>query len=326
MNRDNSTKRQKSRKSRIAQLRARKQFRRNIFRVLIHSLTWIGVAVIYYFVISLFFDTPSEYFLKRSSQMLHDEYAQLQSRYDSLEMVLNNIEERDENIFNIMFESTPYNFESEHDERLLSLLESIIDKPSSELRMELDKRCMELESKVATLSESTKNMSEKIAQSSDMLNNIPAIQPIANQQLTLLTASYGLRIHPFYKTIQPHQGVDFTIPEGTRIFATADGVVKSNTLSNSTTGKSLVIDHGNGYETVYNHLLRVDAPRGRHVKRGDIIGLSGNTGLSLSPHLHYEVRYNDQRVDPIHYFFMELTPRDYQKMIKIAQSGMQSFD
>ncbi|MFI3289562.1 MAG: M23 family metallopeptidase [Rikenellaceae bacterium] len=322
----NKIKRSKSRKSRLAQLRDRKVFRRNVFRALFHSFAWIGVAVLYYTLISLFFDTPSEYFLKRSSQMLHDEYATLQSRYDSLEVVLNNIEQRDENIFNIMFESLPYNFETEHDERLLSLLESMIGKPNLELREELDRRCLELEKKITRLSRSAQSMNDKIEANQEILNNIPAIQPIANKQLTLLTASYGLRINPFYKTIQPHQGVDYTIPEGTRIFATADGVVKSNTLSSSTTGKSLVIDHGNGYETSYNHLARIDVPRGRRVKRGDIIGLSGNTGLSLSPHLHYEVRYNDQRVDPIHYFFMELTPKDYQKIIKIAQSGMQSFD
>ncbi len=323
MNRSAKT---ESRKGRVAQLRRRKQFWRNVSRAVIHGFTWIGVAVLYYAVISLFFDTPSEYFLKRSSQMLHDEYSLLKNRYDSLEVMLHNIEERDRNIFNIMFESTPYDFESEHDERSLALFESIIDKPNVELRNELDRRCLEMEAKVAALRESTENMVDKLDENSDLWDNIPSIQPIANSQLTLLTASYGLRIHPFYKTIQPHQGVDFTVPEGTRVFATADGVVKSSTLSSSTTGKSIVIDHGNGYQTAYHHLSRIDLPRGRRVKRGDIIGLSGNTGLSLAPHLHYEVRYNDQRVDPIHYFFMELDPEDYQKIIKIAQSGMQSFD
>lgn len=321
-----SIKRARSRRTRVTQLRKRKQFWRNVSRAVIKGLTWIGVAVLYYAGFSLFFDTPSEYFLKRSSQMLHDEYALLHDRYDSLEMVLHNIEERDQNIFNIMFESTPYDFESENDERLLTLFESMLDKPNIELRNELERRCQDLEAKLVKLSESTITMEEKMDEVRRNLANIPAIQPIANRQLTLLTASYGPRIHPFYKTIQPHQGVDYTVPEGTRVFATADGVVKSSTLSNSTTGKSIVIDHGNGYQTVYNHLLRVDAPRGRRVQRGDIIGLSGNTGLSLTPHLHYEVRYNDQRVDPIHYFFMELTPSDYQKIIKIAQSGMQSFD
>ncbi len=295
-------------------------------RVVLHALALLGMAVLYYFCFSLFFDTPYEYDIKRSSQRLQAEYERLQSRYDSLDMVMTNIEERDKNIFGMMFESTPYDFAAEGDERTLELYESMLKKPTTDLRQELDRRCKEMEKRVAALQKSTLKMVDKIESAEERRAHIPAIQPITNHQLTLLTASYGPRIHPFYKTIQPHQGVDYTIPEGTRIFATADGVIKRYTLSNSTSGKSVVIDHGNGYETAYNHLSKIDIPRNRRVKRGDIIGMSGNTGLSLTPHLHYEVKYNDQRVDPIHYFFMELTPAEYQKIIKIAQSGMQSFD
>ena len=152
------------------------------------------------------------------------------------------------------------------------------------------------------------------------------IQPVINKQLTLLTASYGMRIHPFYKTLQSHQGVDYTIPEGSRVFATADGVVRDVALRNSTSGQTVVIDHGNGYETSYSHLSKINVRKGQRVSRGEIIALSGDTGLSLSPHLHYEVRLNGMRVDPIHYFFMELTPTEYQRLMRIAQSGMQSFD
>ncbi|MFI3269658.1 MAG: M23 family metallopeptidase [Rikenellaceae bacterium] len=316
----------KRRRSRLSQLRARKKFRRNVVRVIIHTLAWGGVAVLYYTVISLFFDTPYEYALKESTAMLRSEYERLESRYDSLTTAMESIEARDRNIFGIMFESEPYDFTSERDDRLLELYESILEKRNDELRSELEERCNTMQQRIAALQSSTQKMVESIEAARDRSARIPAIQPINNQQLTLLTASYGLRIHPFYKSIHPHQGVDYTIPEGTRVFATADGTIKSYTLSNSTSGKSVVIDHGNGYETSYNHLSKIDIPRSRRVKRGDIIGMSGNTGLSLTPHLHYEVRYNDQRVDPIHYFFMELTPSEYQKIIKIAQSGMQSFD
>ena len=142
----------------------------------------------------------------------------------------------------------------------------------------------------------------------------------------MLTASYGMRIHPFYKTLTSHQGVDYTVGEGSRVFATADGRVKSVVTQRTSSGNTLVIDHGNGYETVYSHLNKIYAKKGDRVKRGDIIAQSGNTGLSLAPHLHYEIRHNGMRVDPIHYFFMELDYKDYQKIIKIAQTGMQSFD
>ena len=133
-------------------------------------------------------------------------------------------------------------------------------------------------------------------------------------------------MHPFYRTLQSHQGVDYTIPEGERIFATADGIVKEISGKNSTSGLTVVIDHYNGYTTSYSHLQSAKVKRGQRVRRGDIIALSGNSGLSLAPHLHYEVRYEGMRVDPIHYFFMELTPDEYQKIIRISRSGMQSFD
>ncbi len=316
----------KQRRSRLAQLRSRKKLRRNIVRVLIHGLAWSGVAILYYVAISLLFDTPYEIALKESSVMLHAEYDRLKSRYDELSQVMKSVEERDRNIFGIMFESEPYDFTAERNERELALYESILKRSDGELKAELAERSHAIQRKIETLKESTTRMVELIENNDKRRSHIPAIQPIVNKQLTLLTASYGPRINPFYKTIHPHQGIDYTIPEGTRVFATADGVIKSYSLSSTSTGKSVVINHGNGYETHYNHLSKIDIPRNRRVKRGDIIGMSGNTGLSLTPHLHYEVRYNDQRVDPIHYFFMELTPAEYQKIIKIAQSGMQSFD
>ena len=133
-------------------------------------------------------------------------------------------------------------------------------------------------------------------------------------------------MHPFYRTLHDHQGVDYTIPEGSPVFATADGYVKEIKGKNSTSGITVIIDHRNGYVTSYSHLQSVKVKRGQKVERDHIIAYSGNTGLSLSPHLHYEVRYNDMRVNPIHYFFRELTAGEYQRILRIAQTGMQSVD
>ncbi|MFI3328410.1 MAG: M23 family metallopeptidase [Rikenellaceae bacterium] len=317
------------RKSRIAQLRARKAFRRNIARIVIHSMAWLGAAVCYYFAISFFFDTPYEYALSRSSNSLRSQYNELEARYDSLQSVLTNIEARDENIFNIMFESKPYDLVSEAENKRIQLREAMLNMTPTELRDELDYRCDMMEDKVTLLQSRTSNMVANIETARKKRLNIPAIQPIANSQLSLLTASYGMRVHPFYKTIQPHLGIDYTIPEGTRVFATADGVVKNYVTTNATTttsGMTITIEHGNGYQTSYGHLSKILVDPSQRVRRGDIIGLSGNTGLSLTPHLHYEVTYRNEKVDPIHYFFMELSPDGYQRIMKIAQSGMQSFD
>lgn len=292
----------------------------------LQALAWFGAAVLYYFLFSLLFDTPAEYDLRHSTDRLKEEYAALLEEYDSLSMVVDNIVERDRNIFAIMFDSEPYDFDSEYNKQRVELHESLLGKSNREMSSTLETSLEELERKMKSLEKSYSTLDEELQIVGSKRNNIPSIQPVTNHELTLLTAAYGTLMHPFYRTLQSHQGVDYAVPEGTRIFATADGTVKEVKGKNSTSGVTVVIDHRNGYTTSYSHLQSVKVKRGQRVQRGDIIALSGNSGLSLAPHLHYEVRYNGMRVDPIHYFFMELTPDEYQRIMRIAQSGMQSFD
>lgn len=310
----------------LERLRRKRRRKQIIVRTTVGAFVWMGVAVLYYVAFSLFFDTPVEYKLRHSTDRLRTEYETLAARYDSLQTVLGNVVERDRSVFRILFESDPYDFDSEYEKKRAATYENILNKPFRTLRREFRHRITETEEQLTQLYESYLSLQEAVGSAGEGRNNIPSIQPVINKQLTLLTASYGMRIHPFYKTLQSHQGVDYTLPEGSRVFATADGVVKDVAQRNSTSGRTVVIDHGNGYETTYAHLSQVNVVRGQRVRRGDIIALSGDTGLSLAPHLHYEVRHNGMRVDPIHYFFLELSPADYQRMIRIAQSGMQSFD
>ena len=309
----------------LERLRRRRRRKQRIIRATVHLFVWLGMAVLYYVGFSVFFDTPFEYQMKHSTDRLRREYEALSARYDSLSTVLGNLSERDRNVFRILFESEPYDFDSEHEQRQSSTYEKIVGRSTRQLKRELRERVSEMERQLETLNASYLDLQARIDTAGRRCDNIPSIQPVINKQLTLLTASYGMRIHPFYRTLQSHQGVDYTVPEGSRVFATADGRVKE-IATRSTAGRTIVIDHGNGYETSYSHLLAVNVRRGQEVRRGDIIGLSGNTGLSIAPHLHYEVRHNGMRVDPIHYFFMELSPVEYQRIIRIAQSGMQSFD
>ncbi len=308
------------------QLLRRRARRQRAIRILTQGLVWFGIAIIYYIGFSLFFDTPAEYQLKHSTDALRKEYDNLSARYDSLEMVLDNVAERDRNVFNILFESTPYELDAEFGEERLNMQEKLLSKSNHRLSRELDSGIDLLELKLSQLEGSYLRLHDDTESVGKGINNIPSIQPVINNRLTLLTAGYGTLMHPFYRTLQSHQGVDYTIPEGSRVFATADGIVSSVSGRNSTYGQSIVIDHYNGYQTQYSHLSKANVRRGQRVRRGDIIALSGNSGLSLAPHLHYEVRYNGMRVDPIHYFFMELSPEEYRRIIRIAQSGMQSFD
>lgn len=297
-----------------------------ITRFVTTLLTWVGAAVVYFVLFSLLFDTPAEYELRHSTDKMRAEYEVLSARYDSLNMVVENVIERDRNIFGILFESAPYDFNSDYEQQRLSLHEKLLERSKHQMLRDLTSQTSEIESKLAELEQTYSTLQSNLDAVGDMRNNIPSIQPVINHQLTLLTAGYGMLMHPFYRTLQSHQGVDYTIPEGQSIFATADGVVKEVLGTTSTSGITVVIDHGNGYTTSYSHLQKAKVKRRQKVRRGDIIALSGNSGLSLSPHLHYEVRYEGVRVDPVHYFFMELTPDEYQKIIRIAQSGMQSFD
>ena len=289
-------------------------------------LAWFGAAVLYYVLFSLLFDTPAEYELRHSTDRLKEEYNTLLAERDSLAVVVENVVERDKSIFAIMFESEPYNFDSEYNNERVDLQIALNTKSNSEMSDKLTASIATLEQKMTALEESYGKIDTMMTALGSKRNKIPSIQPVTNHELTLLTAAYGTLMHPFYRTLQHHQGVDYAIPEGTRVFATADGIVKEIKGKNSTSGLTVIIDHGNGYTTSYSHLQSVKVKRGKRVQRGDIIALSGNSGLSLAPHLHYEVRYNGMRVDPIHHFFMELTPEEYQRIMRIAQSGMQSFD
>ncbi len=310
----------------LERLRRRKRRKQRIISATVHLFVWFGVAVLYYIGFSIFFDTPFEYQLKHSTDRLRSEYHALEQRYDSLATVLDNLSERDRNVFRILFESEPYDFEDEVEQRQAATYEKIVGRSTRQLKRELREGVLDMEQQMVRLNDSYSELQARIDTMGSGCNNIPSIQPVINKQLTLLTASYGMRIHPFFKTLQSHQGVDYTIPEGSRVFATADGVVRDASSRNSTQGQTVVIDHGNGYETSYSHLSKINVRKGQSVRRGDIIALSGDTGLSLAPHLHYEVRKDGMRVDPIHYFFMELTPSEYQRLMRIAQSGMQSFD
>jgi murein DD-endopeptidase MepM/ murein hydrolase activator NlpD len=295
-----------------------------MWRLVIWFLGWIGIAVLFYIGFSFFFDTPLEYRMKRSTASMRREYRALSERYDSLEMVLDNVVDRDRNVFRILFESEPYDLDD--DTVRWQTYEELLVRSDRQLARELRSKTAELDRKTAQVEASVALMERNAEAAEGAVRYIPAIQPILNPGLTLLTASFGLRIQPFSKQLASHTGVDYTVPEGSRVFATAYGRVKDVMRSNSSSGLSIVIDHGGEYETRYNHLSRANVARGQTVKRGDIIGLTGNSGLSLSPHLHYEVRHDGLPVDPIHYFFMELGPPDYRRMRQIARSGMQSFD
>ena len=294
--------------------------------VVFRTLTWVGMVLIWSVIISFVLDMPNEASLRKTNDEKRDAYDNLVERYDSLAMVLENVTARDENVFRKLFESNPYDLNTSYSNERHELHRELIDLSDDELLDMLDGYLMSADRKREKLLKSYDDLSHAIPATKLYDDCIPSIQPVNNKQLTLLAAGKKPLINPFHRTMREHHGVDYLVPEGTAVFATADGVVKSLSEKNSTHGKAITIDHGNGYETSYSHLLDIRVKKGSQVKRGDIIASSGNSGLSFVPHLHYEVIYRDTRVDPVHYFFMELSPEEYQRIIRIALSSMQSFD
>lgn len=299
---------------------------RKFIPFVIKSLTWVGMVFMWYIILMLTVDTPSEYRLRHSTDKMREEYAILTERYDSLNVVLENVVARDENVFRKLFESNPYDLVADYENSRYELHRELVMQDNDQLHLVLDGDLNDAEQKRVKLDRSLDDLSYAIESGGMSIDCVPSIQPVNNRQLTLLAAGKKPLINPFHRTMREHHGVDYVVPEGTAVFATADGVVKTLSEKNSTHGKAITIDHGNGYETSYSHLLDIRVRQGDKVKRGDIIALSGNSGLSFAPHLHYEVIFNDTRVDPVHYFFMELTPEEYQRIIRIALSSMQSFD
>ena len=214
----------------------RRRRKQRIIRATVHLFVWLGMAVLYYVGFSVFFDTPFEYQMKHSTDRLRREYTALVQRYDTLTTVMRNLSERDRNVFNILFESDPYDFDTEYETKRLATYESLLDKSDRQIILELKEKVRQSEATLTKLNESYLELQRLLDTVGDGRNRIPAIQPVINQQLTLLTASYGMRIHPFYRTLQSHQGVDYTVPEGSRVFATADGRVKEIASRSTSSG------------------------------------------------------------------------------------------
>ncbi len=283
----------------------------------------VGFAVLYYLLFSIFFDTPIEYELKQSTSRLSNTYNELLTSFDTLEQVIANIDQRDKSIYKIVFEAEPY--QDSVESRKVVTAESLEKLSNNELGEMFSTKLLSTQQRVMVQRVNMTAQIEQIEQERKKFNQIPAIQPIDNKDLELLAASYGVKIHPFYKSKHFHRGVDYAVPTGTAVFATADGVVEKIETKGNTSGLSVTLNHSK-YKTVYSNLDKVLVRPGSSVVRGDIIAFTGNSGLSYAPHLHYEVLLNGKNVDPLPYFFAELDMRSSARMRKIAEVAMQSFD
>ncbi len=260
-------------------------------------------------------------------ELMKDNYKILKIKVGDLEEQIASLEKRDNEVYRSIFEQNPL-----PDSARVKLIEKqkeiakVNGLTDETLSKEIAAQLNNLDARIKYQMSSYVGIEKLIQNQGEKLASIPAIQPISNKQLTRIASGFGFRIHPIYGIAKMHNGLDFTAPQGTPIYATGDGQVTTAGVGGGT-GNHVIINHGYGYETVYMHMVRIKTSVGQKVKRGEIIGWVGSTGASTGPHCHYEVHINSIPVDPVYFFYNDLSGEEFDRMLKIATTGSaKSFD
>jgi murein DD-endopeptidase MepM/ murein hydrolase activator NlpD len=274
-----------------------------------------------------YFPSANEKKLMQENELVQEKFDLVQQEIQQMSKQLREIEKRDNEVYRSIFEASPIPdsartkmMEKQREERLIA---SLTDK---ELNSSIINQIKNLSSRLFAQSKSFESVENMVKNKEALLAATPAIQPVSNKDLTRLASGFGYRIDPVYKTTKFHAGLDFAAPQGSPVYATADGVVSLAGNVGNGYGNHVVINHGFSYETLYGHMVRVKVRGGQKVRRGEVIGWVGSTGKSTGPHLHYEVHKNGVDINPIYYFYNDLTPEQFDRLLKIAATGNQSFD
>ncbi len=274
-----------------------------------------------------FFDSPKEQRLNREIEILTSQYEIIEDKLDQVEVVLDDIQNRDDNIYRVIFEAEPIQKSiRKAGYGGINRYQDLKGYSNSELIINTNEKVDQISKQLYIQSKSYDEIIELAKNKVDMLASLPAIQPVSNKNLSRMASGYGWRIHPIYKTRKLHTGMDFSAKSGTPIYATGDGKISLAKRSRRGYGNHVIIDHGYGYKTLYAHMKEYTVRKGENVKRGEIIGYVGNTGTSVGPHLHYEVIKDGKKINPVNFYYNDLNPNEYEKMLEIASQNNQSFD
>jgi len=287
----------------------------------------IVTGMIIFAIAFRYIDSPKEKLLRQQNEDLKQNYGVLEERVKQLTLQMDELANRDNEVYRSIFESNPIpdsaRIREMEKRKEIQLLQAM---GSTELIKNMTAQLNNLSLRMAYQQKSFDEITQMVKNKEKFLASIPAIQPISNKNLTRIASGYGYRIDPIYKDRRAHLGMDFTAPHGTPIYATADGVVSDAGFNTGGHGNRVIINHGNSYETLYGHMYRIKARVGQRVKRGEVIGYVGNTGKSSGPHCHYEVHRYGNPVNPIYYFYNDLTPAQFDRLLKIAAASNQSMD
>ncbi len=284
-------------------------------------------AALISFVAFQFIGSPKEKILEQQNRAMRENYKELDEELSSVQKQMKELEKRDNDVYRAIFEANPIPDSArakELEEKLeIATVERIKD---NQLVASITNTLNNLMSRIAAQKKSYDEVDELVKNKEKLLSHTPAIQPVSNKDLNRIASGYGYRIDPVYKTTKFHAGLDFSAPQGTPIYATADGVVSTAGSTGNGYGNHVIINHSYGYETLYGHMVRVKVRNGQAVKRGEVIGWVGSTGKSTGPHCHYEVHKNGEKINPIYFFFNDLTPEQFDLLLKKAAASNQSLD
>ena len=305
-----------------------KRKKRTTFKYVVVFLAAAAIfAFLFVFIASQYIQSPNERQLARELQNMELQYELLNKRMDDAIAALENVEERDNAIYRLYFEANPI---PEEQRRAgfggINRYKKFEGYDNSQLISESNKRLDILEKAIVVQSKSLDEIAKLAEEKEKFLEAIPAIQPVNNINLTRMASGYGYRTDPFTKVRKFHFGMDFTAPRGTPVYATGDGIVKRADNRSSGYGKHIRIDHGYGYVSLYAHLYKYNVRVNQRVKRGDLIGFVGSTGRSEAPHLHYEVFKDGERINPINFYYGNLSAEEFDVLLKKASLENQSLD
>ena len=301
-------------------------FRQRMVNFLKRLFVGMGLGAGSFILLIWIFGSPSEKELRIENSRLLAQYNVLSRRLDEALGVMQSIQQRDDNLYRVVLQADPvadavrkagYGGTNRYEE--------LMDMANSDLVVNTTQKMDMLNRQLYIQSKSFDEVVDLFKNHDEMLKCIPAIQPVANKNLKYTASGYGMRIDPIYKTAKFHNGMDFSANIGTPVYATGDGVIKKAGWQ-SGYGKIIVVSHGFGYETWYAHLNKYNVRVGQKVVRGEVIGEVGNTGKSTGPHLHYEVHLKGKVVNPVNYYFMDLSAEEYDQMIELAANQGKVFD
>lgn len=278
------------------------------------------IGVLFFFLFFSFFPSPREKQIRKQKETLEMQYNMLSHQVDQMQLVLTDLQQRDDNLYRSMFQAEPIPRSSRLGATLrVAYYDSLAMMTNSQVAADLTRKIDMLERQIYVQAKSYDEIVEMVKTREIRIENIPAIQPVLNRDLTRVASGYGWRNDPVYHTPRFHAGMDFTAPTGTDVYATGNAVVEFVGWKQGY-GNCVILDHGFNYQTLYAHLSKALVRKKQKVKRGDVIALVGNTGKSTGSHLHYEVHYKNKPIDPRNFYFQDLSPEEYDRMVQLSSN------